>query len=55
MISLVLASTSLYRKALLEKLGIPFVSAARVRMKPRTWQKMRSLWSCAWHAKKPVH
>lgn len=28
MISLVLASTSLYRKALLEKLGIPFVSAA---------------------------
>lgn len=28
MISLVLASTSLYRKALLEKLGVPFVSAA---------------------------
>ena len=54
MISLVLASTSLYRKALLEKLGIPFVSAARVRMKPRTRRRC----AVSGHAparEKPVH
>lgn len=54
MISLVLASTSLYRKALLEKLGVPFVSAALAQMKPRTWQKTHNHWSCAWPAKKPA-
>jgi predicted house-cleaning NTP pyrophosphatase (Maf/HAM1 superfamily) len=52
---LILASTSPWRRALLEKLAIPFECAAPEVDETRYPAKRRVIWCCDWRSKKRNH